>query len=312
MKNIIFIGTNNFAALILEKLIKKNLHITYILTKQDNKIGRGQKTQSYPVKKIAEKYKKNYKTIQSINAETCTNLIKDLSPKLIIVTDYGEKINNDIIKIPQYGILNIHPSILPKLRGPTPIQTAILNGDKETGVSIIKINNKIDSGSILNIMKCKINKNDTYTTLNKKIVSLSLKCLITVIKNIKNNKLTEVLQNENEATYTKKFDINFFKIIWKDTAINIERKIKALTGIKYPSTYIKNIQIKIINGKVLKKHAKKCPGTILNLSKYGIDIATKDRVIRIKNIQFQGKKINHIKNILNSNKNLFKIGEKFD
>lgn len=312
MKNIIFIGTNNFAALTLEKLIKKNINITYIITKPDSKIGRGQKITSHPVKIIAEKYNINYKTYKNINTKKSLTLIEKISPQLIIVVEYGIKLNAKLIKISKHGIINAHPSILPKLRGPTPIQTAILNGDKETGISIIKINDKIDSGNILNIIKCKIKETDTYIKLFKKLVTLSFKCIIKTIKDIKKNKIQIITQNETEATYTQKFTNSFFKINWNDTAINIERKIKALTGIKYPYSILKDNQIKIVNGKTLKKHIPLKPGTITNVNKYGIDIATKKGIIRINSIQFQGKKVNHIKNILNSKKDLFKIGEKFD
>lgn len=312
MKNIIFIGTNNFAAKILEKLIKNKVKINSTFTKPDAKKGRGQKISPYPVKIISEKSNIKCFTQKNINSKTSIKIIKNLSPDIILMTEYGEKIADEIINIPKYGILNIHPSILPKLRGPTPIQTAILTGEKETGVSIIKINNKIDSGLILNIMKYKIKKYDTYITLMKKLSVLSVKCIIQTLNGIKYKKITPYKQNENDATITIKIDKSFYKINWNDTAINIERKIRALSGIKYPFTFLKNMQIKIAYVKILKKKCISTPGIIINITKYGIDVSTKNGLIRIKKIQFQGKNVNDIKNIVNSNTNFFNIGEKFE
>lgn len=312
MKNILFIGTNNFASSILEKLIEKNIDIKYVVTKPDNKMNRGQKLNSYPVKIIAEKYKIKYITENNINTKKFSNFIKKVMPNLIIIVEYGKKITDELIKIPKHGIINIHPSILPDLRGPTPIQTAILNGYKKTGVSIIKINSKIDSGDILNISICKINNKDTYLSLFKKLINLSVKCLLITLNDIKNNNIKIIKQDDNNATYTKKLNKNLFKINWNKKSIEIERQIKALTGIKFPFTSINEHIMKIINGTSVKKIHNYKPGIITKINKKSIDIATLDGVLRINNVQFQGKKINSVKDILNSKKDLFKIGSKFE
>ncbi|CAB3976244.1 methionyl-tRNA formyltransferase [Candidatus Azoamicus ciliaticola] len=312
MNNLIFIGTNNFAAEILEKLIKKNIKIICTITKPDNEFGRGHKITKYPVKITSEKYSIPCITEEKINSLESENKIKHLFPNLIIMVDYGEKIKKNIINIAKYGIINIHPSILPKLKGPTPIQTAILNGEKETGVSIIKINNKIDSGNILNIMTYKIKKNDNYEKLFKNLSRLAVTCLIKTIKDIENKKIIEKIQKIKKSTYTQKIENDFYKINWNDTAINIERKVKALTGIKYPFTIFKNEKIKIVYVKLIKRNIISTPGVIKNVNKNGIDITTKENIIRIKKLQFQGKKIITVKDMLNSKKNLFKINEFFE
>lgn len=314
MNNIIFLGTNNFAASILKNLIKKNIKIKNIITKCDKKIGRGQNIKSYPVKNIAIKNKINIYTIKTINNTETNNLIKKINPQLIIMTEYGEKINKDVIKIPKYGIINVHPSILPKFRGATPIQQAIINGESETGVSIIEINENIDSGYILNIEKCKINDNDTYLSLSKKLIKLSIKCLIKTFNEIKKNTIIKKIQNNIKSVYAFKLKKIFYTINWDDTAININRKIRSVYGIKKLNSKIHNYEIKIIETKVIKKYKNKVaePGTIINVNKFGIDVMTSNQIIRIKKLQFPGKKINLTKDILNSKKNLFKIGFKFE
>lgn len=313
MKNIIFLGTKHFAAKILEKLIKKNVNITHVFTKPDEKMGRGQKFTHQPVKKISTQYNIPTHTYQSINSQEAIKTIKNINPVIILLVEYGEKLLDQLLQIPKYGIINIHPSILPHLRGATPIEHAIILGEKETGISIIKINNKIDAGAILNLMRCNINNNDTYKSLSKKLTRLACKTLMETLKNIKTNKSTEKEQNNNKATYTKKLDKHFYKINWNDNAININRKIRSTFDVKKHKTTINNTEIKITKTKALThRRTIPTPGKIINITSFGIDVATTKNILRIKEIQIPGKNINSIKNILNSKKDLFKIGDVFE
>lgn len=313
MKNIVFLGTKDFAAKILEKLIKKHIHITHVFTKPDEKMGRGQKFKTQPVKTISTKYNINTHTYNSINSNDAIEKIKEINPEIILMVEYGEKLLETVFQIPRYGIINIHPSILPHLRGATPIEHAILLGKKETGVSIIKINKKIDAGVILHSARCNISNDETYKSLSKKLTHLSYKTFIETLKNIKTNTTVETIQNDNNATYTKKFDKTFYKINWNDSAITINRKIRSTFDTKKHHTIIKNTEIKIIKTKALIQTCKlSLPGKIINITQFGIDVATKNNILRIKDIQIPGKNINSIKNILNSKKDLFKIGDVFE
>lgn len=313
MKNIVFLGTKDFAAKILEKLIKKNIHITHVFTKPDEKMGRGQKLKKQPVKYVSTEYKIHTHTYSSINSKDAIETIKHINPEIILMVEYGEKLLEAILEIPSYGIINIHPSILPHLRGATPIEHAIILGEKETGISIIKINKNIDAGAILNSVRCNINNNETYKSLSKKLVNLSYKILIKTLNSIKTNTAVEKIQNDTNATYTKKLDKSFYKINWNDSAITINRKIRSTFDVKKHYTTIKNTEIKIIKTKALiHRHTLMHPGKITNITHFGIDVATKTNILRIKEIQIPGKNINSIKNILNSKKDLFKIGDVFE
>lgn len=311
MKKIIFIGTKEFASYILEKMIEKKYDIICSITKNDKNMGRGLKKKAHPVKTISIKNNINVLTTENINEENLN--IKNLNPEIIIVTEYAEKIKNEIIKIPKYGIINIHPSILPALRGATPIQSAILNGLDETGVSIIKINEKYDEGNILNQQKCKINKKDTYNSLSKKLKKIAANLLFKTLKQIEKNDHIEKSQNIKNKTYTKKLEKNFYSINWNDSANLIDRKIRSTFNITKHYSFIENIFINIIEAIPLKKNiTSTCvPGTIIKNSKHGIDVKTGLGLLRIKKIQFPGKKINIIKDVLNSKSYLFKIGNIF-
>jgi len=312
MKNIIFIGTNYFAASVLKKLLKKKINITNVITKNNKKIGRGQIIKPHPVSIAAKQNKIKVNTTENINSIEIKNIIKNINPNIIIMIEYGEKIDNKTINIPTHGIINLHPSILPQFRGPAPIQHTIINGNKETGVSIISINENIDLGDILNIVKCKIKHTDTYISLSKKLINIGTECLITTLNEIENKTIKKYKQDKHQSSYAPKFNNNYYKINWYDSALNINRKIRAFFNIKKFTTNIDENEIKIIETIIIKRKKQTIPGTIIKINTYGIDVMTNENAIRIKKIQFPGKKINIIKNILNSKKDLFKIGNKFE
>ena len=311
---IIFLGTNNFAAAILKSLIKK-IKIHYVITKNDSKHGRGQIIKPSPVKNISLIHNiETYTIKKSINDEK--NFIQDKNPDIIILIEYGEKISEEIICIPKYGIINVHPSILPNLKGSMPIEHAIINGLTETGVSIIKINNKIDSGPILNVKTCKIFKHDTYDSLSLKLQKLSLKALIETLNIIKQNKISETKQiDENNLLWAYKLDKKFYKIDWTKSAIQINRNIRSTFSKTTHYSKINNDLIKVIDTKIIykikKSYQKLSAGTIMKISRIGIDVKTGENIIRIKKLQFPGKKIQKVSELLNSINNKIKDGYKF-
>lgn len=308
-----FLGTNFFASSILELLLKKNYIINYVLTKKDAKFGRGLKLQSYPVKKIAIKYKLNILEINSINSYNTSLFLKKKNIELVIVVEYGEKIQHNIINIPKMGFINIHPSLLPDLRGSTPIQHAIIKGYNKTGISLIQINEKLDAGNIFYKKICFIKPHDTYDSLSKKLGQISANIILFNIINIKQIKNIYITQNETEVSYACKLDKSFYKINWYVPAININRNIRSTYNIKKHFTKINNYFINIIETSVIKNfnnHFEQ-PGYIMNISKYGIDVITQKHILRIKKFQMVGKKIKNVIDFLNEKKKIFKIGDIF-
>lgn len=313
MKKIIFLGTNHFAAELLKKLIRKKFCITHVFTKPNRKMGRGQKLKNCPVKNVGKKYKIPTYTYKSINSKEAMATIKTIKPLIILMVEYGEKINEALIKIPKYGIMNIHPSILPSLKGPTPIENTIILGKTKTGISIIKINKYIDAGIILNFSVCDIKKYDTYKTLSKRLVKIIPPILSKTLKILKKNKPIIGKETGEIETHTQKFEKKFYKIDWNDSAITIDRLIRSTYNIKKHYTKFKNIEIRIIKTTIIKNTKYTLPpGTIVKITKYGIDVMTKKGILRIKELQFPGKKINNAKDTFNSKKNFFKILDTFE
>lgn len=308
---IFFIGVNHFAANILHMLCKNKVKIAYVITKHDKRYGRGLKIQPSPVKYIAQRCNLNIYETESVNDKNSKLFLRINAPDVIIIVEYGEKIEDDVIAIPKYGIINAHPSVLPSLRGSTPIEHAIINGYGVTGVSIIKINDKIDAGDILKILTCKINEKDTYDSLIKKLARLASKSLIYVIKNIRFIDVQLIKQDDTQVTYTSKLQKNFYRINWSDNALTINRKIRSTFSKKKHLTQINNCFINIIETRIIIRYKKQtvAPGTIIKVSKMGVDVITNENVLRIKKIQFPNKKIINIKDNLKDN--FFYVGNNF-
>jgi len=251
---IIFIGTPEFGAIILEGLIQGNFKPILVITATDKPVGRAQLLTPPPVKVVAEKNK--ISVTQPEKIENCKLKIENLKPELIVVAAYGQIIPKEILDIPKCGCLNVHPSLLPKYRGPSPIQYAILNGDKETGVTIMLIDEKIDHGPIIAISKLQIsNSKITYGELSKELASLGAKLLIETIPKWIEGKIKPKPQDESKAIYTKIISKEEGKIDWKKPAEDIERQIRAFDP--WPGSYClwsknsKNLRIKILEAFVL-------------------------------------------------------------
>ncbi|WP_343190240.1 methionyl-tRNA formyltransferase [Buchnera aphidicola (Mollitrichosiphum nigrofasciatum)] len=305
---IVFAGTPNFAYIHLKKLIKEQYKIITVITKPDQPAGRGLNIQKSPVKILAEKNKIPILQPSNLTNKNIVKIIKKLKADIIIVIAYGIIIPKKILNIFPLGGINIHPSLLPKWRGPAPIQWAILKGDKKTGITIIQMNEFIDKGKIICVFKCKIKKKDTNGTLYKKLSIIGKKALIYILnKLLFLKKMTNEKQNIKKQKYAKKFKKTDGKINWNDEAEKIERQIKALQP--WPGSYfkIKNKIIKIWKAKASKYNSDKKiePGKIILINKNEIHVQTKKDVIIITELQFPGYKITAIKKIQKENKRLF-------
>jgi len=201
---IIFFGTPGLGVQVLEKLIFAGFKPIAVVTRVDKPVGRGQKPTPPPVKIIAEKYKITVLQPNKLkdNQEIISNL-KTFSPELFIVTAYGRIIPKEILDMPKFGVLNIHPSLLPKYRGASPIQSAILAGEKETGVTIILLDEEMDHGPIIAQKKIRLSGTENAEDLRKKLGDVGAKLLIKTIPAWIEGKIKPKEQNHQEATFTK-------------------------------------------------------------------------------------------------------------
>jgi len=297
---IVFAGTSQFASTILQKLYESKYSIIAVYTQPDRPSGRGQKLNKSAVKILSEKYKIDVEQpLDFSNSKTIENL-QHTEPDIVIVASYGLILPDNILKIPKYGCINIHASLLPVWRGAAPIQRAIENGDNVTGISIIQMNKYLDEGNILSMSQCPIEQSDTSETLQNKLSLIGAKCTLETLDKIVSNKIRSAKQDHSVATYAKKIKKDEAWINWNENAALISRKIRAFVPWPIAQTYLNGEIIRIWDGELIDEKPEKPIGYIQSIKKNGIDVCAKQGLIRIKKLQKQNGKVISAKDFLNA------------
>jgi methionyl-tRNA formyltransferase len=308
--NILFFGTPEFAAIHLQALIDAHIKITAVFTQPDKPAGRGQQLKASPVKKIAEQYHIPVYQPETLKATEIQEQIRAMNPDIIIDVAFGLMVSKAIIDLPKYGIINVHPSLLPRWRGASPIQAPILSGDKETGVTIMKMDEGLDTGPILLQEKCEIGEKESADRLHDRLAKIGSRLLIEALENI--DRLKPMAQNDAESTYAKKIKKEDAEIDWALPAATLERMIRAYYSWPIAFSAIDGEMVKILAAEVPGTFStQKVPGTFVGFDKTGIDVATGDGVLRITKMQFPGGKPLLAKDILNSKKSVFEKHKSF-
>ncbi len=286
---IVFMGSPEFAIPALEGLYEKE-NVIAVVTQPDKPKGRGLKKSPCPVKVWAlEKGLKVFDPAKIKDPEFI-NVLNLLNPDLIVVCAYGKILPKDILEIPKFGCWNIHASLLPKYRGASPINWAILEGEKETGITIMVMEEGLDTGPILLQKKIEISEKETAITLSQKLSLLGKNAILEAIELHKKGKLKPIPQPEDGISYApiiKKEDAFF---TFEEPAELIERKVRAFLPWPVAHTYFQNKLLKVYSAETLETEVKEPPGTILKLDKQGILIATLKGAILLKEVQLEGKK----------------------
>ena len=286
LKKIVFMGTPNFAVPILKSLYQNGYSLSTVYTQPPKKSNRGQKINKSPVQKISEVLNLELRMPKTLkNNKEEFEYLKKLNADIAIVVAYGQIIPDDILSLTKKGFINIHASLLPKWRGAAPIQRAIMNLDKETGISIMKINKELDSGPICNTYKLSISKEDNTETILEKLSSLASEKILDNIDDILDEKALFKEQNYNEATYANKILKSEGKIDWKSSAESIIGKINGL----YPNPgawFIFNSE----RYKVLEAKINSAVGDFgIVLDDY-LEVGCGNKSIKILSIQREGKR----------------------
>jgi methionyl-tRNA formyltransferase len=299
---IVFFGTPEFAVPSLKILAQvKGIEILSVVTQPDKAVGRKQEMTFPDVKKAALELK--LPIIQPRTKKELEEALKDIKADFFIVIAYGMILTEKILNMPKYGVINVHASLLPKYRGASPIQECLLNGDKETGISIMKISKGMDEGDIFLIKRVPIENEDTTTTLFSKLAVTSSVILPLVLSDIVKGILSPLPQNNQKATYCRKIEKEDGKINWNKTAEEIKNMIRAYTPWPNVYTELSGKKIKILEAEISKDDLP--PGKIA-LENNIIKIGTKKGSLIPKKIQLEGKSPMDIKNFLNGYKSLLK------
>jgi len=290
-KKIIFMGTPLFAVPILKSLYQNGYHINVVYTQPPQKSQRGQKINKSPVQGISETLNIDFRSPTTLkNNDEEYDFIKKLSADLAIVVAYGQIIPEKYLDLTKKGFINIHASILPKWRGAAPIQRSIMNLDKETGISIMKIREKLDSGPISNTYKIELNQNENAQEISEKLSLLAAKKILDNVDEVMDDKAKFVDQDHSFATYAKKIEKSEGKINWKDNALQIIGKINGLFPTPGAFFNFNGERYKILKAVISNGLGK--AGEVLNDE---LEIACiNNKSIKIYEIQRQGKKTQKI------------------
>jgi len=283
--NIVFMGTPEFSVPTLDLLIKNKFNVVKVYTQPPKKSKRGQKINPSPIEEYCKKNKISFRNPEILNTQEELKIFKELSANLIVVVAYGKIIPKIFLNSVKFGFINIHASLLPKWRGAAPIQRAIMNGDKKIGVSIMKIEEKLDSGPILASKEFELDKNENHGEIEKKLSLEGANLLIESLKSIENGNSKFVDQDVSKATYAKKIDKNETKIDWNKDANKVLAHIHGLSPNPGAWFEFDKERFKVLKAKTSSENGK---------SGYVIDdnltVGCETGAIQILELQRQGKK----------------------
>ena len=293
-KKIVFMGTSNFAVPILKSLYQNGYQISVVYTQPPKKSNRGQKFNKSSVHLFSENISLDVRSPQYLkNNNEEESFLTELKPDIILVVSYGQIIPKNLLNIPKNGFLNVHASLLPKWRGAAPIQRSIMNQDKETGISIMKINENLDEGPVCNQYSIKISEKMNSEELSEKLSLIASEKILDILDNIFEGNIKFNDQDHSKATYAKKINKIEGKIDWNENSEKIIGKINGL--YPYPGAFF------LFNGeryKILKAEKSNTNGKAGSIVSENFEVCCGEGSIKVLSIQREGKRVQQINEFL--------------
>lgn len=288
---IVFMGTPDFAAASLKKLIDEKYDIAAVFTQPDKPRDRGMKLSYSPVKELA--LENNIPVYQptKLRDGTATELIKSLRPDILVVVAYGRILPDDMLEVPKYGAINVHASLLPKYRGAAPIQWAVLNGDKITGVTTMYLASEMDTGDIIYTAETEIGEFETSGELFDRLMIMGAELLDRTLRDIEAGTAPRTPQDHSKASYVKMLDKSLSPIEWAKTPREVIKQIYGLQPWPVATAELDGKVFKIYSAEYTQNKTDKAPGSVVSAGKKGIEIACLDgETVLITELQAAGKK----------------------
>lgn len=287
--NILFMGTPDFAVNTLEALIKEH-NVVAVVSQPDRPKGRGKKFQPTPVKVAAEKYNIPVYQPERIKNDEFCEFLETIDADLYVVVAYGQILSERILNIPKYGCINVHGSLLPQYRGAAPIQWSIINGDKKTGVTIMYMDKKCDTGDMILKEEIEITPDETYGSLHDKMAPVGAQALLKAVKLIEKGNVNVEKQNDDTATYAPMISKDMGHINWNKTALEIKNLIQGFNPIPGAYAVYNGENLKIWSCEISDDTKGECSEiTSVDLKK-GFTVKCGDRSILVTEVQAKGGK----------------------
>jgi methionyl-tRNA formyltransferase len=308
---IIFMGTPDFAVGALEAIINAGHEVTAVVTQPDKPKGRSGQMQFPPVKECAVKY--GIPVLQPVKIKTpeAVEELRHYEADIFVVAAFGQILSKEILEMPRLGCVNIHASLLPKYRGAAPINWCIIDGEEKTGVTIMQMNEGLDTGDILTVKEVLIDKKETAETLFDKLSAAGAELIVETLPKLERGEVTPIKQDDAKSSYAKIMHKSLGKVDWSKSAVSIERLVRGLNS--WPSAYTS------FNGKTVKlwscdvvanESGEGEPGTIVNVTKDYFDVSCGEGALRVLELQLEGKKRMDTKSFLLGNQ--WKSGMRFE
>ncbi|WP_033829270.1 methionyl-tRNA formyltransferase [Bacillus andreraoultii] len=310
MTKIVFMGTPDFSVPILQQIIKDGYDVIGVVTQPDRPVGRKRIITPPPIKVEAEKHGIPIFQPEKLRSENAIQEILNLNPDLIITAAYGQILPKELLDAPKHGCINVHASLLPELRGGAPIHYAIIEGKRQTGITIMYMVEKLDAGDILTQTVVPIDEKDTVGTLHDKLSIAGAKLLSNTLPRLIEGEITPIKQNDEDATFASNIKRDQEKIDWNNRGEDIYNQIRGLNPWPVAHTTLDGRTLKVWWGeKIVDKSTKDKPGTIISIEKDGFIVSTgDDTAIKITELQPAGKKRMFAEQFLQGNHDL--LGKK--
>lgn len=287
---VVFMGTPEFAACSLRAVKEAGHEIAAVFTQPDKPKSRGMQLTASPVKKLAEGMGLPVYQPKTLRDGEAERIIREINPDIIVVVAYGKILPESILDVPSGGCVNVHASLLPKYRGAAPIQWAVLNGDSETGVTIMYMAPELDAGDIISQKKTAILPDETSGELFERLMVLGAGLLADTLEDIESGKATRTTQEESLVTYAPPLSKDMSPINWNKSAVQIKNQVRGLIPWPVAAAEIAGRSLKIFDVDTAPGAPGYDPGSIISSDKDGLLIACGDGAVLIKELQASGKK----------------------
>lgn len=300
--NVIFMGTPGFAVPTLEKLHESKHNLVLVVTQPDKPSGRGKKLKKSEVKETAEKLGLNIFQPDKIKKQENIDLLKSYNPDVIVVVAYGQILNKEILTLPKYGCINVHASLLPKLRGAAPLNWALINGETKTGITTMQMDVGLDTGDMLLKSEVEIDENINVGELHDILMHKGAELLIETLDKLEKNELTPKKQDDSLSSYAPILNNENRKINWNLPAKSIHNLIRGLSP--WPAAYftLGEKTVKVYSSSYINDDSDYEPGYVIKANNEGIFVKAKDGIVILKEIQMPSKKKMPVEAYLRGNK----------
>jgi methionyl-tRNA formyltransferase len=289
---IVFFGSSDFSVPVLQALISSDDEVTQVVTTPDKPKGRGQKVTPSTVKSFAEKVGLSVMAPEKLNRPEVLEGVQKLHPDFLVVASYGKLVPDSLLKIPKMTSLNVHPSLIPKYRGASPIQAAILAGDQKTGVTIMEVTKELDAGDIFGQAETPLDPDENAAQLSERLAHLGSDLLLKIIDQFKRGKVLRKPQDNSKASYAKKIERDSGRIDWASPGVQIHNQVRAYYPWPSAYTFFRDKRLKIIKTALANAPVNpEQPGTVfMDEAAKKVYVHTQDRLLELVSVQAEGKR----------------------